>query len=104
MPRASASAALQALSSRERELLRLLVRGYTPAAAARALGLPLAAVERCQARLCRKLRLLDRPVVYEYAIGLGLLSRNGKAIRRSKSGSFAGTRIGGPRPSSGDIL
>ena len=101
MPRASASDAPQALSSRERELLRLLVRGYTPAAAARELGLPLAAIERCQARLCRKLRLRDRPVVYEDAIGLGLLSPNGNGIRRSRSGSFARTRVGGPPPSSG---
>jgi DNA-binding NarL/FixJ family response regulator len=77
MSRASANDAPQPLSFRERQVLRLLLRGFSPSATARELGLPLAAVARCQARLGRKLHLHDRPVVHEYAIALGLLSRNG---------------------------
>lgn len=77
MSRVSGSDAPQALSSRERQLLRLLVRGFSLSAAARELGLPQPLIERCHAQLCRKLHLCDRPVVYEYALAMGLLSRNG---------------------------
>ena len=75
----SAEVAIQSLSSSERKVLRYLVRGYTRSEAACTLGLPSPEVERLHASICRKLHLRGRPAVYEYAVAIGLLGRNGKA-------------------------
>ncbi|HET7151306.1 MAG TPA: LuxR C-terminal-related transcriptional regulator [Candidatus Acidoferrum sp.] len=69
----------EALSSREHEVLRYLVRGYTFAEAARSLGLRVSKLERLRAGICKKLDVRDRPTVYEYAVAIGLVGPNGKA-------------------------
>jgi DNA-binding CsgD family transcriptional regulator len=74
----SASSESEALSSREREVLCYLVRGYSFAEAARSLRLALAEIERLHASVCRKLDLRGRPVVYEYAVAVGLMGQDGK--------------------------
>ncbi len=68
-----------ALTFRERRALRYFVRGYTPAEAARRLGLAVFEVERVRESICRKLDLGSRRDVYEYAVAVGLVARNGKA-------------------------
>lgn len=77
--RLSARGEPEALSSREREVLRYLVRGHAFAEAARGLGLPISEVEHLHASICRKLDLRGRPTVYEYAVAIGLVRRNSKA-------------------------
>lgn len=66
------------MSSRERRLLRYLVRGYTFGEAARSLGLQVSEVRRLYANICKKLDLRGGPTVYEYAVAIGLVGRNGK--------------------------
>ena len=66
------------MSSLEREVLRYLVRGYTFGELARSLGLQVSEIERLHESICRKLDLRDRPTVYEYAVAIGLVGRNGK--------------------------
>lgn len=74
----SAKVAIHALSSFEREVLRYLVRGYTFREVARILGLRVWKIERLHDSICRKLDLRGRPTVYEYAVAIGLVARNGK--------------------------
>ena len=74
----SAKVATHSLSSLEREVLRYLVRGYTFGEVARSLGLQAWEIERLHESICRKLDLRDPPTVYEYAVAIGLVARNGK--------------------------
>ena len=78
MARVSVRGEPKALSSREREVLRYLVRGYPFAEAASSLGLRVFEVERMRESICQKLELRGRPTVYEYAVAVGLVGRNGK--------------------------
>lgn len=77
VPGALSSNEPETLSSREGRVLRLLLRGFSFAAAAHELSLRPAEVERCHGSLCRKLHLRTRPALYEYALAIGLLRRNG---------------------------
>ena len=79
MARTAAGSGLGALTSRERQALRYFVRGYTPAEAARCLGLAVFEVEQVRKSIFRKLDLGSRRDVYEYAVAVGLVARNGKA-------------------------
>lgn len=64
--------ALQALSSRERRVLELLVEGSSAAAIARKLELSPRTVETYKARLMRKLGLGDLPALVKFAVRHGL--------------------------------
>ena len=74
----SAKVATHSLSSFEREVLRYLVRGYTFREVARILGVRVWEIERLHESICWKLDLRGRPTVYEYAVAIGLVARNGK--------------------------
>ena len=65
------------LTDGERVLLRLLVRGYSHADAARELRLAVTDVEHLLSSISSKLHLSDRLEVQEYAVAIGLLNRNG---------------------------
>jgi len=73
------TATASGLTSRERRALRYFVRGYTPAEAACRLGLAVFDVERVRESICRKLDLGSRQDLFEYAVAVGLVGRNGKA-------------------------
>jgi DNA-binding NarL/FixJ family response regulator len=64
--------ALQALSTRERNVLELLVEGRSAAAIARKLGLSPRTVETYKARLMRKLGLADLPALVKFAVRHGI--------------------------------
>ena len=69
---------LEALNSRERKVLRYLVRGFLPAEVASSVGLSVAEIQRLKSSICRKLQLQGRPPVHEYVVAIGLVSRNGR--------------------------
>ena len=66
------------LTDRERQVLRLLVQGYSFSDAARELHLPVTEVECSLSSISSKLHLSDRSAVQKYAVAIGLLNRNGR--------------------------
>lgn len=74
----SSSGAPERLSRRERQVLHLLVRGFSWAEAALALRLTVADIEAIHSAICGKLQLSSQPVMYEYAAAIGLVNRKGE--------------------------
>ena len=66
------------LSRRERQVLRLLVRGFSWQDVATKLRMPIADLERLHSNICGKLHLSGQQVVYDYAAAIGLVDRNGE--------------------------
>ena len=79
---APVSAPIERLSTREREVLTLVARGYTNRAIGEQLSLSVKTVESYRARLMRKLGLNGRADVTRLAMDLGLLddSSSGPAV------------------------
>jgi PAS domain S-box-containing protein len=63
---------LERLSSRERQVLRLIVDGRTSAEVARSLGLSPKSVDTYRSRLMAKLNITDLPALVKFAIRHGL--------------------------------
>ena len=72
----------EALTGRERRVLRYLVQGFSLAEVAGSLGLSVSTVERLYLEMCRKLHLNDRPLVRRYAAAIGLLDENGRGASK----------------------
>jgi len=71
--RASGKSPVDALSEREREVLRQVARGYTNQQIAGEIGLSVKTVESYRARLMRKLGLKERADLVRVALDLGLI-------------------------------
>lgn len=71
---AGASDRFEDLSEREKEVLRLLARGYTNQQIADALFLSVKTIETYRARLMEKLKLRTRAELVHYALKKGLLT------------------------------
>jgi len=65
------------LSEREREVLRLLARGYTNQEIAKQLFISVRTAETHRAHVMQKLRLSSRAELVSYALANGLLERSG---------------------------
>jgi len=65
--------ALDALSDREREVLRGLAEGHTNKSIAARLGLSIKTVETYRSRLCSKLQLRTRPELLQFSLKHGVL-------------------------------
>lgn len=65
---------LQSLTSREREVLQLVVEGYTSAEIGQKLALSPKTVETYRSRLMSKLDIRDLPALVKFAIQHGLIS------------------------------
>ncbi len=74
MAMAGQSAAIDTLSVRERQILELVVRGYTSAAIANSIRLSPKTVETYRSRLMAKLGVEDLPALVRFAIASGLVS------------------------------
>ena len=64
---------LEALTGRERDVLRLLALGYTNAEVARSLGVAIRTVEAHRAHVVQKLSLHTRAELVRFAIEEGLV-------------------------------
>ncbi len=74
--RSGASDRFENLSDREKEVLRLLARGYTNQQIADTLFLSVKTIETYRARLMEKLELRTRAELVQYALEKGLLTLN----------------------------
>ena len=71
---ATTADAYDALSEREREVLKLIALGYTSAQVAEKLSLSAKTVETYRTRIMEKLRLSSRADLVQYALSRGLLA------------------------------
>lgn len=76
VPRPRASKQEAVLTQRERQVLKLLVDGYSNEEAARILELSRRTVEAHRARIMLKLNLRDLAALVKYAIRIGLTTIN----------------------------
>jgi DNA-binding NarL/FixJ family response regulator len=67
----------EALSPRERRVLRHLVRGFSLAEIVDSSGVSAAKIDRIRSVICKKLHLYRHAVVRKYAAEVGLLNRIG---------------------------